>query len=99
MLVEYLHGAIDLGQISVRYHLRRLVADADLESSRAPIDELNSALGLQGSNSTVYIVWHNVATVQKAGSHVFPVARITLHHLVVGLEASHRDFLNGVGFV
>lgn len=47
----------------------------------------------------MHIVRYDIATVQKAGSHVLPIARITLHHLVVGLEAGHRDLLNRVGFV
>jgi len=45
-----LHCAVDFGKISIRHHLRRLVADTNLETSWAPIDELNSTLGLQGSN-------------------------------------------------
>ena len=40
-----------------------------------------------------------ITTVQEARSHVFSIARVTLDHLVVGLEAGHGDFLHAVGFV
>ena len=82
-----LHGAIDLGKISVGHHLGWLVADADLEPSRAPIDELDRAFGLERSNGNVHIFWYDVSTIEQACSHIFAVARIALHHLVVGLEA------------
>lgn len=45
------------------------------------------------------ILGHDVAAVQQAGGHVLAVARIALDHLVVGLEAGHGDFLDGVCFV
>ena len=94
-----LHSAVDLGQITVGNHLRWLVTDTDLESSRAPVNELDSPLGLKSGNSKVDIVGNNIATVQQAGGHVLSIARVTLHHLVVGLEAGHGDLLNGVGLV
>ena len=84
-----LHSTIDLGQITVWNHLGRLIADTDLETSRAPVDELNGPLGLQGSNSAVNILWNDIATVEQASCHVFAVARIAFDHLVVGLEARH----------
>ena len=94
-----LHCAVDLGQISVGDHLRWLVADTNLKPSRTPVDELDGALGLENSDGAVHIFCNNVAAVEQAGSHVFAIARITLHHLVVWLEARHRDLLDRVGFV
>jgi hypothetical protein len=94
-----LHGTVNLGKISVWNHLGWLVADTNLESSWAPVNELNSALGLESSDSSVDIVGDNISTVQEAGSHVFAVAGVALHHLVVGLEAGHRDLLDRVGLV
>jgi hypothetical protein len=44
------HSAVNLGKISIGDHLRRLVADTNLETSRAPVNELNGALGLKGGN-------------------------------------------------
>lgn len=94
-----LHGAVDLGQIAIRNHLRRLEADTNLESGRTPVNKLDCSLGLEGSNGGVNVLRHNVAAVEQAGSHVFAVARIALHHLVVRFEARHGDFLDRVGFV
>ena len=45
------------------------------------------------------ILGHNVTTVQQASSHVLPVARVALDHLVVGLKARHGHLLDGVGLV
>jgi len=84
-----LHSAVDLGQITVGNHLWRLVADTNLESSWAPINELNSTLGLECSDSTVDIVGNDIATVQQASSHVLSISGVALDHLVVGLEAGH----------
>jgi hypothetical protein len=92
--VKHLHGAVDLGKITVRDHLGWLEADTNLEASWAPVNELNGSLGLKSGNSCVDIVGYNVTTVQKAGSHIFSVTRITLHHLIVGLEAGHGDLLD-----
>ena len=94
-----LHGAVDLGQISIWHSLRRLVADSQLETSRTPVDELNRALGLEARHGGVSFLGDNITTVQETSSHVFPVAGIALDHLVVWLEARHGDFLYAVGFV
>jgi hypothetical protein len=99
IIYKYLHRAVDLSKIAVGNHLRRLVADANLEASRAPVDKLDGTLGLESSDSTVNVVGHDVTTVQQASSHVFAVAWIALDHLVVGLEARVGDLLNRVGLV
>ena len=77
----------------------RLVADTELEASRAPVDELNGALGLEGGDSRVGIVGNDVTAVQQAGGHVLAVAGVALDHLVVGLEAGHGHLLDRVGLV
>ena len=97
--MDNLHSTVDLCQITIGNHLWRLVADTDLESGWAPVNELDSALGLQSSNSNVDILWNDIAPVQKTSCHVLPVARITLDHLIVRLEARHCDLLDGVGLV
>lgn len=86
-IVGHSHGAVDLGEITVGHHLRWLVADTDLETSWAPIDELNGSLSLEGGDCAVNIFWHNITSVKQAGCHVFAVSWITLDHLVVGLKA------------
>lgn len=82
-----LHSTVDLGEIAVGDVLGSLVADTKLEASRAPVDKLDGALGLEGGDSSVSVVGNNITTVQQAGSHVLSGARITLDHLVVGLKA------------
>jgi hypothetical protein len=37
-----------------------LVADAQLETGRAPVDELNGALGLDGGHGSVDVLGHDV---------------------------------------
>lgn len=94
-----LHSAVDLGQVAVRNVLRSLVADTKLEASRAPVDELDGALGLESSDSGVGVVGNDVTSVQKAGSHVLAKTGVTLDHLVVRLEAGHGDLHDRVGLV
>ena len=88
-MVRDLHCAVDFGKVSIRHHLRRLVADTNLETGWAPVDELNGPLCLECSDSLVDIVRDHITTVQQASCHIFAVARITFDHLVVGLEAGH----------
>jgi hypothetical protein len=47
----------------------------------------------------VNILRNNITTVQQACSHILSVSWVALHHLVVGLEARHRDLLHRVGLV
>ncbi len=79
--------------------MRGLVANTELEAGRAPVDELDSPLGLEGGNGSVSVIGNDVTAVQQAGGHVLAVAGVALDHLVVGLEAGHGHFLNGVGLV
>lgn len=94
-----LHGTVDLGKVTIWNHLRWLEADANLEASRAPVDELDRPLRLERGDGGVDILWHDISTVEHASGHVLSVARITLDHLVVRLEAGHADLLDRVRFV
>jgi len=73
-----------------------LVADTNLETCWAPIDELNSSLGLESGNCGVDVLGDDITSVEQAGGHVFAVSGIALHHLVVWLEAGVRDLLHAV---
>ena len=70
-----------------------------LEARRAPVDELDRPLGLDGRDRRLDLLGRDIATVQQAGGHVLPFPRVALHHLVVGFEARHGDLLYGVGLV
>merc|ERR550514_685956 len=79
--------ALDLGEVTTRDHGRWLVVDTALEASRAPVDELDGALGLDGGDSSVHILGDDITAVHHAARHVFAVARIALGHHVGWLEA------------
>ena len=96
---QHAYGTVDAGKIAIRDILRWLVADANLEASRAPIHELDGALGLEVSDGGVGVLGDHVAAVQQTGGHILAVARIALDHLVVGFEAGVGDFHDGVGLV
>ena len=92
---QHADGALHLGEIATRHHSRRLVVDAHLEAGRAPVDELDAALGLDGGNGGVDVLGDNVTTVQHAAGHVLAVARVALDHLVGRLKAGVGDLSNG----
>jgi len=60
---------------------------------------VNGTLRLERSNSSINVIWHNISTVQQARGHVFAVTGITLHHLVVRLEACRRNLLDRIRLV
>lgn len=91
-----IHSTVNPSQVTVGNELRRLVADTNLESSRAPVDKLDGPLGLDAGNGTLNLLGHDVSTVQQTGGHVLSVAGVALDHLVVGLEAGVGDLLDRV---
>lgn len=65
---------------------------ADLEPCGTPVNKLNGPLGLYASNGGIDILWNHVSTVQHTASHVLPVPRVALHHLIGWLKAGVGDF-------
>ena len=53
-----------------------------LETSWAPVDELDGALGFDGGDGGVDVLWHDVSPVQHAAGHVFPMSGVALDHLM-----------------
>jgi hypothetical protein len=96
---QHADGTVDAGEVAVGDVLGRLVADTNLETSRAPVDELDGALRLEVGNGGVGVLGDNVSAVQQTGSHVLAVAGVALDHLVVGLEAGVGDLHDRVGLV
>ena len=94
-----IHSAVGLGEVAAGDLVGGLVADAELEASRAPVDELDGALGLEGRDGAVGVLGDNITAVQQAGGHVLAVTGVALDHLVVGLEAGHGHLLDRVGLV
>ena len=89
---QHRDGAVDAGEAAIRRGGRGdsnglLVVDADLEASRAPLDEVEGGLGLEGSHSRVAVTRDHIAAVQQGDSHVLAVARVANDHLVVRFKA------------
>ena len=87
--------AHDLGKISTWNDSWWLVVDAALEASWAPVNELNGALGLDGGDRGVDVLWHDITTVHQAARHVFTVARIALGKHGSWLEHRVGDLRDG----
>jgi hypothetical protein len=92
---DHATGALHLGEIATGNNGGWLVVDATLEASWAPVDELDGALGLDGSDGSVDILGDDITTIKHAASHVLAMARIALDHLVGGLEAGVGDLSDG----
>ena len=93
-VAQHADSALDLGQITTWNDGGWLVVDTDLETSWAPVDELDGALGLDGGNGSVDVLGDDVTAVQHAAGHVLAVAGVALDHLVGWLEASVGDLSN-----
>ena len=89
---DHAHGAHDLGEVAAGHHGGRLVVDADLEAGRAPVDELDRALGLDRGDGRVHVLGDDVSAVHHAAGHVLAVAGVALRHHRGGLEGGVRDF-------
>merc|ERR1719272_561788 len=92
---DHAHGAHNLGKIATGDNGRGLVVDSALETGRAPVDELDGPLGLDGGDSGVDILGDDITSVHEAAGHVFTVAGIALGHHGCGLEGRVGDLGNG----
>ena len=94
-VAQHAHGTLHLGQVAAWHDGRWLVVDANLEAGRAPVDELDGTLGLDGRDGSVDVLGHDVTTVQHTAGHVLAVTRVALDHLVGRLEHGVGDLGNG----
>ncbi|VEL16735.1 unnamed protein product [Protopolystoma xenopodis] len=92
-VAQHADRTLHLGQVSTWHYCRRLVIDADLEASWAPVDKLNTAFHLNHCDRGIYILGDDVSAIEEATCHVLSVTGITLDHLVCGLEAGVSDLL------
>ncbi|XP_053659332.1 tubulin alpha-1 chain-like isoform X1 [Anopheles marshallii] len=88
---QHAHGTLHLGQIASRHDGRGLIVDANLETGRTPVHELDRALRLDGGDGRIHVLGHHITTVQHAARHVLAVTWVALDHLVGRLEASVGD--------
>jgi hypothetical protein len=91
---DHADGSHDLGEITTWNDSWGLIVDTDLESSGAPVDELDGSLGLDGSNRSVDIFGDDITSVHHGAGHVFSVSGVTLGHHVSGFEGTVGDFGN-----
>jgi len=92
---DHADGSHDLGEITTGNDGRRLVVDTALEAGRAPVDELDGSLGLDGSNGGVDVLGDNVTSVHHTTGHVFTMSGVTLGHHGGGLESGVGDLSDG----
>jgi len=96
-------GALDRRETTVLGRGRNghglLVVDAELETGRAPLDEVEGGLGLESSNSSAAVAGNNVTAVEQSNSHVLAVAGVANDHLVVGLKALEGDIVDAEALV
>jgi len=85
----------DLGEITTGNDGRGLVVDSTLETGRAPVNELDGSLGLDGGDSGVDILGDDITSVHEAAGHVFTVAGVALGHHGGGLEGRVGDLGHG----
>ena len=88
-------SAHDLGKITAGHDSGRLVVDAALEASGAPVHELDRALGLDGGHGGVDVLGDDVTTVHQAARHVLAVAGVALGEHGAGLEHRVGDLSHG----
>jgi len=92
---DHAHSSHDLGEVTAGNDGGRLVVDTALETSGAPVDELDGSLGLDGGDRGVDILGDDVTSVHQAASHVLTVSGIALDHHGGRLEDGVGDLSNG----
>jgi hypothetical protein len=91
---NHAHSTLDTSKISTGDDSWGLVVDTALETSGAPVHELNSSLCLDGGDGRVDILGDNISSVHEAASHVLTVTRIALGHHVGRFEHRVGDLSN-----
>ena len=84
----------NFSKITSRDNCWWLIVDSNLESSWAPINELNSSLGFDGGNSSIDVFWDDISSVHHGASHIFTMSWIAFSHHVGWFEATVGDFSN-----
>jgi len=96
---DHAYSSHNLGQVTTGNNGGGLIVDTNLESSWAPIDELDGSLGLDGGDGGIDILGDNISSVHHGAGHVFSVSGITFGHHVGGFESTVGDFGNAQLFV
>ncbi len=91
---DHAHSPLHLRKITARHNGGRLIVDAALKASGAPVNELDCPLGLDGCYSSVHILGHHITSVHQATGHVLSMSRITFRHHGRRLKCWVGDFRN-----
>jgi len=91
---KHAHSSGWLGHISTRGNGGFLVVDTNLESSGAPVDELDGPLGLDVTNGSVDVLGDDITPVEQTTGHVLAVSGIALDHLVGWLETGSGNLVD-----
>jgi hypothetical protein len=88
----------NLSKITTWYDSGWLIVNTALETSWAPVNELDGSLGLYGGDSGVDILGDDITSVHQAASHILSMSGIALGHHRSGLESwvgdlSYRELL------
>ena len=86
-VAEHGNAAVDRGELTSGNADGLGVVNTELETSRAPLNQVEGGFGLECTSGRSTVAGNDVATVQQGNSHVLAVARVADNHLVVGLEA------------
>jgi len=88
---DHADGSHDLGEITTGDNSGGLVVNTALETSGAPVNELDGSLGLDGGDGGVDILGDDITSVHEAACHVLSVSGVTLGHHGGGLEGGVGD--------
>jgi len=88
---DHADGSHDLGEVTTGDNSGGLVVNTALETSGAPVNELDGSLGLDGGDGGVDILGDDITSVHEAACHVLSVSGVTLGHHGGGLEGGVGD--------
>jgi len=91
---DHADGSHDLGEVTTGDNSGGLVVNTALETSGAPVNELDGSLGLDGGDGGVDILGDDITSVHEAACHVLSVSGVTLGHHSCGLEGRVGDLSN-----
>ena len=80
---QHTNGTLDLGEITTGYNGWGLVVDTNFETGGTPVDKLDGAFGLDGSDGSVDILGDNIASVEHAADYQTQVRLFVFIVLIV----------------
>jgi len=96
---DHAYSSHNFSEVTTWYNCWRLIVDTTFETSWAPVNKLDSSLGLDSSNGSVNILWYNITSVHHTTGHVFTVSWITFGHHGGRFKSGVGDFSNGKLFM